>query len=574
MVPNPPYHPAGDFALAAAATRPARLALGGAPRLTFGNIGALRHGAVPRTSARGEAQTLCRCLARLDRAAGSRAANATTARGPTSARRTISRARRDAPDAPSPLHPQEDHAHDRRQSPARFLRPAALRRDRAGARRARGRRAARRAARDGRAPRRDARPPTWDDFVAPLEDANERLDRAWGRCAHLNAVVNTPALREAYNAQPAEGHRVLHRARRRTSACSTSYGAAPARRSSPRSRRAAQGRRQRAARLPPGRRRAARRRRRRASRRSRRSCRAVGAVRGKRARRDQRLRALSSTTTPSSPAFPRTCSRGARARPQADGKPGWKFTLRMPCYLPVMQYADNRALRETLYRAYVDARLRVRASRVGQHPADRAHPRAAPRGRAAARLRQLRRGLAGAEDGAATPDRCSLSCATSRAARSPSPSATSPSSRRSRATSSAWPSSRPGTSPTRRKSCGAALRLLRPGSEAVLPRGPGARRPVPRGRDALRPRDPRGEGAGLAPGRALLRRSPTRDGALRRPVLPRPLRARQQARRRVDGRRDQPPARRRRACRCRWPTSTATSPRRSAASPRCSPTTK
>ena len=40
-------------------------------------------------------------------------------------------------------------------------------------------------------------------------------------------------------------------------------------------------------------------------------------------------------------------------RPQADGKPGWKFTLHVPSYLPVMQYADNRALRETLYRAYV-----------------------------------------------------------------------------------------------------------------------------------------------------------------------------------------------------------------------------
>ncbi len=34
------------------------------------------------------------------------------------------------------------------------------------------------------------------------------------------------------------------------------------------------------------------------------------------------------------------------------GIEGWKFSLRMPSYLPVMQYADNRALRETLYRAY------------------------------------------------------------------------------------------------------------------------------------------------------------------------------------------------------------------------------
>ena len=33
-------------------------------------------------------------------------------------------------------------------------------------------------------------------------------------------------------------------------------------------------------------------------------------------------------------------------------KAGWKFTLHMPSYLPVMQYADNRALRERMYRAY------------------------------------------------------------------------------------------------------------------------------------------------------------------------------------------------------------------------------
>jgi oligopeptidase A len=42
----------------------------------------------------------------------------------------------------------------------------------------------------------------------------------------------------------------------------------------------------------------------------------------------------------------------AQAAATADGKTGWKFTLHMPSYLPVMQYADNRALRETLYRAY------------------------------------------------------------------------------------------------------------------------------------------------------------------------------------------------------------------------------
>ena len=38
---------------------------------------------------------------------------------------------------------------------------------------------------------------------------------------------------------------------------------------------------------------------------------------------------------------------------QADGKPGYKLSLKMPCYLPVMQFARSSALRETMYRAYV-----------------------------------------------------------------------------------------------------------------------------------------------------------------------------------------------------------------------------
>jgi oligopeptidase A len=42
----------------------------------------------------------------------------------------------------------------------------------------------------------------------------------------------------------------------------------------------------------------------------------------------------------------------ARAAAQAEGKDGYKLTLKMPCYLPVMQFARSSALRQTLYRAY------------------------------------------------------------------------------------------------------------------------------------------------------------------------------------------------------------------------------
>ena len=41
--------------------------------------------------------------------------------------------------------------------------------------------------------------PTWEAFVRPMEDANERLGRAWGPVGHLNAVMNSPELRDAYN---------------------------------------------------------------------------------------------------------------------------------------------------------------------------------------------------------------------------------------------------------------------------------------------------------------------------------------------------------------------------------------
>ncbi|HEX8980553.1 MAG TPA: M3 family metallopeptidase [Parasulfuritortus sp.] len=39
----------------------------------------------------------------------------------------------------------------------------------------------------------------WDSFAAPLEDANERLGRAWGQVSHLHSVLDSPALREVYN---------------------------------------------------------------------------------------------------------------------------------------------------------------------------------------------------------------------------------------------------------------------------------------------------------------------------------------------------------------------------------------
>jgi oligopeptidase A len=57
------------------------------------------------------------------------------------------------------------------------------------------------------------------------------------------------------------------------------------------------------------------------------------------------------------PADVREATRAAAA---AEGAPGHKLTLQAPCYVPVMQTANDRGLRERLYRAYA-----TRASELG-----------------------------------------------------------------------------------------------------------------------------------------------------------------------------------------------------------------
>jgi oligopeptidase A len=58
---------------------------------------------------------------------------------------------------------------------------------------------------------------------------------------------------------------------------------------------------------------------------------------------------------------PLDVTQAARAAAQAEGKDGCKLTLHFPSYFPVLQYAENRALRETLYTAHV-----TRASPFGK----------------------------------------------------------------------------------------------------------------------------------------------------------------------------------------------------------------
>ncbi|MGH8797351.1 MAG: M3 family metallopeptidase [Caldimonas sp.] len=64
---------------------------------------------------------------------------------------------------------------------------------------------------------------------------------------------------------------------------------------------------------------------------------------------------------------PADVKQSMRAAAAAASRDGGKVTLHLPSYLPVMQYGENRALRETLYRAYV-----TRASEFGPPEQDNA----------------------------------------------------------------------------------------------------------------------------------------------------------------------------------------------------------
>jgi oligopeptidase A len=50
--------------------------------------------------------------------------------------------------------------------------------------------------------------------------------------------------------------------------------------------------------------------------------------------------------------LPERAISAARAAAEAKGKPGFRITLQAPSFLPVMMYADDRSLREELYRAF------------------------------------------------------------------------------------------------------------------------------------------------------------------------------------------------------------------------------
>src|SRR2546430_1167647 len=205
-----------------------------------------------------------------------------------------------------------------------------------------------------------AESPGWDNFVQPLSETLDRLGRAWGQVAHLNAVVNTPALREAYNAnlpKVTSFHTDLGQderlfSRYRALADAPGFASLDAAR-------------------------------RKLIENTLRDFRLSGAELS--AERKARFKAIEEELSQLSSRFednvldatndyglfiddaaklsgiPADVQETAKKAGEEGKKPGWKLTLRAPCYQPVMQYADDRSLRETLYRAYA-----TRASEFGK----------------------------------------------------------------------------------------------------------------------------------------------------------------------------------------------------------------
>ena len=202
--------------------------------------------------------------------------------------------------------------------------------------------------------------PTWQNFVAPLEDAHERLSRAWGPVGHLNAVMNSTELREAYNSTLP----VITQYYAELGQNLALFDKFKALRNSPEFEALSATRKK-------------------IIENELRDFRLGGAElsEDKKARyleiqerqselsshfSDNLLDATNAYTLvienrDELKGLPEDALQAAQEAAAAAEKTGWLFTLKAPSYMPVMQFADNRALREKMYRAYA-----TRASEFGK----------------------------------------------------------------------------------------------------------------------------------------------------------------------------------------------------------------
>ncbi len=205
---------------------------------------------------------------------------------------------------------------------------------------------------------------SWSSFVEPFEASTERLGHAWSAVSHLSAVVDTPELRAAYNAclprvtefwTGLSQNQALFDRYRAIEAAPGFVGLTASRRRVVDN--ALRDFRLGGAELP-------------------------AAEKARFAAIEEELATLSQSFSEhvldataeftldfadaeALAGLPDDALAAARSRAELAGVSGYRITLQMPSYLAVMQYATDRALRETVYAAYAK-----RASEFGKPEQD------------------------------------------------------------------------------------------------------------------------------------------------------------------------------------------------------------
>lgn len=203
---------------------------------------------------------------------------------------------------------------------------------------------------------------TWNNTAQPLLDCGERFSRCWGQVGHLNAVVNSPELREAYHAnlpkittffaELGQNEALCHRYEALAKTADERLSPIQRRHISLELRDFQLG--------------------------------GVALPSTEKARFkaiQERLSELSAhfeehlldatnqyrfiATREQLEGLPDDVMAQAKSEAEAQGETGYVLTLRAPCYWPVMQFVQDRSVREALYRAYV-----TRASEFGAKEQD------------------------------------------------------------------------------------------------------------------------------------------------------------------------------------------------------------
>ncbi len=190
-------------------------------------------------------------------------------------------------------------------------------------------------------------PAQWTEIAKVLDVTTEKLGRAWGAVSHLNSVADTPELRAAYN----EALPKVTEFFTRLGADERLYAKYKAIDIHTLNSEQRQAHKNAVRNFVLG------------------GAELTGAARDRFAAIQERQAALSQkfseNALDATDAFacyaaldeldgvPDDVIQTALAAAKNESKNGYKLTLKMPCYLPVMQFAKSSALREKLYRAYV-----------------------------------------------------------------------------------------------------------------------------------------------------------------------------------------------------------------------------